>query len=445
MINGLEITSDNIVSVQLENTGPQCWDSKQVKYFTDEYPWIFFNGYNLGCKICKNGFLNVVRTKGIHFAKEWTKGEICAVGEDCKKQQSNLRKKISLHKNTVAHLRTEEVIEKSKHDIIPEHIEKLSKIDTETTEKIFRTAYCIAKNQRPYSDLPKLIDLQIYNGLEMGRILQTDKSCSSIVDHIAIEMRKTICKDIIEFQRKICVIVDESTTLSKKTMLVICLRTTIGSSEDLVTFFFDIVELNETSAESITNAITSNLSSYGMTYDFLAKNLVAFVSDGASTMLGRRGGVATKLLQKYPNLIVWHCLNHRLELSVYDTLKEINGTNHFQSFIEKLYALYHNSPKNMVELQMCAASLEQRLLQIGKIFTIRWVASSKKTLKAIWDNYTALYKHFSTASDDQNKNSKDRSKYLGLKKILASKEFVSNLGKIKFKIYYLSYLYLCDN
>lgn len=331
-----------------------------------------------------------------------------------------------MHKTSNAHLYMERIIYKSKFDDIPEHIKKLSKTEIETTEKVFRTAYCIAKNQRPFSDHPKLIDLQIYNGLNMGRILQSDKSCSNIVDHIAIEMRKKVCNEIIHQQRKLCVIVDESTTLSKKTMLVICLRTTIG--EELITFFLDMVELSATSAEEIKNAIITNLFYYGMTDDFLKKNLIAFVSDGASTMLGRKAGVSTKLQSMYPNLIVWHCLNHRLELAVYDTLKEINGTNNFQSFIENLYALYHNSPKNMNELKECAASLEQQLLHIGKIFTIRWVASSKKTIKAVWNNYTALNAHFSKSSVDSSRNSKDRSKYSGLQKMLASKEFVTNLG-----------------
>jgi len=134
---------------------------------------------------------------------------------------------------------------------------------------VFRTAYCIAINQRPFSDHPKLIDLQIYNGngLNMGRILQSDKSCSNIVDHIAIEMRKKVCSEIIQQQKKLCVIVDESTTLSKKTMLVICLRTAIGW--ELITFFLDIVELSATSAEEIKNAIITCLYSYGMTDDFL--------------------------------------------------------------------------------------------------------------------------------------------------------------------------------
>jgi len=209
-------------------------------------------------------------------------------------------------------------------------------------------------------------------------------------------------------------------------MLVICLRTAIG--EELITFFLDMIELCATSAEAIKNAIITNLFYYGMTDDFLKKNLIAFVSDGASTMLGRKAGVSTKLQSMYPNLIVWHCLNHRLELAVYDTLKEINGTNNFQSFIENLYALYHNSPKNMTELKECASSLEQQLLHIGKIFTIRWVASSEKTIKAVWNNYTALNAHFSKSSVDSSKNSKDRSKYSGLQKTLASKEFVTNLG-----------------
>lgn len=44
-------------------------------------------------------------------------------------------------------------------------------------------------------------------------------------------------------------------------------------------FFFDIVELQ--------SAILKNLSSNGMDDNFLKQNLIAFVSDGASSMLGR--------------------------------------------------------------------------------------------------------------------------------------------------------------
>ncbi|XP_008189972.1 uncharacterized protein LOC103311913 [Acyrthosiphon pisum] len=111
------------------------------------------------------------------------------------------------------------MIDQSMLEVIPNHLQNLSTIDNALTEKIFRTAYFIAKNQRPYTDMSKLVDLYVNNGLEMGRILHTDKACSNIIDLISLEMRKKICKDIVENGKKLCIIVDESTTVSNKTML----------------------------------------------------------------------------------------------------------------------------------------------------------------------------------------------------------------------------------
>jgi len=93
-------------------------------------------------------------------------------------------------------------------------------------------------------------------------------------------------------------------------MLVICLRCAIGDALEVSTFFFDIVELNCTTAESIKNALLCNLSKHNINLEFLKKNLVGFVSDGASTMLGRKTGVGALLLKHFPDLIVWHCYNH---------------------------------------------------------------------------------------------------------------------------------------
>jgi len=54
----------------------------------------------------------------------------------------------------------------------------------------------------------------------------------------------------------------------------------------------------------------------------------------------------------------------------------------------------------MNEFHMCAVSLEHNLQRIGKIFTIRWVASSERIIKAVWNNFPALYQHFTTAAND---------------------------------------------
>jgi len=81
----------------------------------------------------------------------------------------------------------------------------------------------------------------------------------------------------------------------------------------------------------------------------------------------------------------------------------------------------------MTELNACATSLESRILNIGKIFTISWVASSFRTVRAVWNNYVALHKHFQESSIDNKRHGKEISKYFGLNNMLTSKDFVFNL------------------
>ena len=62
------------------------------------------------------------------------------------------------------------------------------------------------------------------------------------------------------------------------------------------------------------NAIRASVTSYGLDL----KKLVGFGSDGCSTMLGKKGGVALKLQQWSPCLLAFHCPAHRLQLAILD-------------------------------------------------------------------------------------------------------------------------------
>jgi hypothetical protein len=61
-----------------------------------------------------------------------------------------------------------------------------------------------------------------------------------------------------------------------------------------------------------------------------------------------------------------------------------------KSFLNKMYAMYHTSPKNARQLNSCAASLEMEILKIGRILSTRQVASNYKTVLAVWQDYEAL-------------------------------------------------------
>jgi hypothetical protein len=219
----------------------------------------------------------------------------------------------------------------------------------ETTIRVFCTVYKIAKQNRLFTDLPVDIELQELNGLNMGRVLHSNFSCANIVDHIAKEMNK-IAQYIIQHNIKISVMVDESTTVSHKSVLVICLRCTLNEDDPPLLFIWDLVELENTTAAGIKDNCLSNFRSHEMDEKFLQECLISFACDGAAVMFGRKTGVATEMKREFPNLVVWHCCSHHLELAVSDMRNEVQGINHFHSYFDKLYSLYSMSPKSQREL-----------------------------------------------------------------------------------------------
>lgn len=127
---------------------------------------------------------------------------------------------------------------------------------------------------------------------------------------------------------------------------------------------------------------------------------------------------------------MWHCANHRLELAVHDVRNEVQGLNNFQFFFDKLYSVYSLSPKNQIELRECASQLEDKFRSVGKVFSIRWVASSMRTLKSFCESYKPIVQHFIQASQDSKREAKECSKYHSLHKIMTSIEFLKNLGVV---------------
>lgn len=142
----------------------------------------------------------------------------------------------------------------------------------------------------------------------------------------------------------------------------------------------------------------------------LIEHLICFASEGASVMTGSKSGVSAVLLDMFPNIILWHCLNHRLELAVGDSLNEVGGINHFKAFLDTIYSLYSQSSKNLLELKSCATLLEAEIKKIGKVLDTRWPASSFSTVKAVWTSFAILAQHFESRSD----GGKDAAKFRGL-------------------------------
>ena len=170
-----------------------------------------------------------------------------------------------------------------------------------------------------------------------------------MIDTTATTMRQDLVNEITKNNKKIGIIIDEATSNAKDSCLVVYIRSNINGSA--VNIFLSIIELSGQDANSICKSLLDLLESNGIDDKYLEKNLIAFTSDGASVMMGAIKGVGTFLKSKYPQIVLWHCLNHRLELAVSDTIKAVGGTQPIEDFFWKIYTIYSQSAKMQRDLK----------------------------------------------------------------------------------------------
>ena len=351
----------------------------------------------------------------------------CSGTSDRQTALASYRNKIRRHETSRAHEIAQELTEKGRRDQLGNIVRTMSETVLAETDAVFRTAYYLAKMNRPFTDHYDLIELQQKNGVNMGTSLHSRYSSTAIVQHIAKEMQKKIVGTIVSSSSKLSVLIDEATSLSHKSAMIVYVKASIdGATPEFM--FLDLVELESQRAAGIEEALLNCLTTAGFSEEWLQKNWVSFVCDGASVMLGKKTGVATRLTARYPNLFTWHCMNHRLELAVSDAVDEVQAVNHFKVFMDKIHNLYSQSSKNARELQEAAQEVGSQVLSIGRVLSTRWVASSFRSVKAVWRSYEALNKHFEKAAADQTRNSKERQTYRGLAHRLQSQEFLCDLG-----------------
>uniref|UniRef100_A0A8C0DBW9 KIAA1586 n=1 Tax=Balaenoptera musculus TaxID=9771 RepID=A0A8C0DBW9_BALMU len=374
---------------------PDCWNEKQALMFTEQYKWLEIKEGKLGCKDCsKVRHLGLKAEKHVHVSEEWIVYLVTPNGSNKTTRQASLRKKIREHDVSKAHGKIQDLLKESINDSVSNLVHKQNNKNIDATVKVFNTVYSLIKHNRPLSDIEGAIELQEKNG-EVN-CLNTRYSATRIAEHIAKEMKMTIFKNIIEENAKICIIIDEASTVSKKRTLMIYLQCTVQSTPAPIMLFVALKELASTTAECIFNTLLSTLNDCGFTNEYLKANLIAFCSDGANTVLGRKSGVATKLLENFPEIIIWNCLNHRLHLSLDDSISEIKQVNHLKIFLNKIYSNYHQSNKSQNKLlENVAKDLEIEIVKIGRIMGPRWAACSLQAATAVWCAHPVLYMHFS--------------------------------------------------
>ena len=112
--------------------------------------------------------LSALKRHGVSLSAEWFNGLVSSYRSSKTSQLTSLRTKIKEHKNSFAHMSAEKIEKKAAESVIEQVADRMNKEEIETTTKVMRTAYYIAKSDRPYSDQTGLLELQALNGINIG-------------------------------------------------------------------------------------------------------------------------------------------------------------------------------------------------------------------------------------------------------------------------------------
>ncbi|CAG2229931.1 unnamed protein product [Mytilus edulis] len=75
------------------------------------------------------------------------------------------------------------------------------------------------------------------------------------------------------------------------------------------------------------------------------KKISGLCTDGASVMVGKKDGLASKLKKENSSLIAVHCICHRLALACTDTNVKLKSIGNVEQIMLQLWKLFHYSPK----------------------------------------------------------------------------------------------------
>ncbi|KAJ8333912.1 hypothetical protein SKAU_G00412310 [Synaphobranchus kaupii] len=224
----------------------------------------------------------------------------------------------------------------------------------------------------------------------MPKSYLSDKACARfIVDIYDGEMEKLLAD--LKKARFISIMIDGATDEGNLENENIYIKF-FDKEKGVVQSFFGIEDVKHANADGIIAAVDSVFQQAGL--ENWRDCVVFLCADGAAVNMGRKNGVAAKLKENIEHLLAIHCVAHRLELGMVDSIKDDAQLKKLQEVLQFLYQQYHYSPKALRELRMLAQALEEKVLKPTNLRGARWLPYIHKATKILCTSYAVFVAHF---------------------------------------------------
>ncbi len=156
----------------------------------------------------------------------------------------------------------------------------------------------------------------------------------------------------------------------------------------------------------------------------MEKKVVCANFDGAAVMMGEKTGVAGRLKKRIPHIITIHCVAHKLELAVLDSVKGCEYLVKFEDTLKTIFKMYYYSPKKRRELTEISELLNEKVAHFSGLKSTRWLPSRLRCLKAVEKNYTPSVVHMENMAGGSDIKSEDAAKAKGVVQEMKTEKFV---------------------
>ena len=210
--------------------------------------------------------------------------------------------------------------------------------------KVFTSIYWLMKEEIANRKIISMLEMLEQIGLDEVKYFN-HRSAGSLRE-MFLTIGQAVEDDILKGLKTAShygLMVDEVTDISVLEQMVTFIQFYDKIEEQVKVAFLSVDNLLEDFDSANSEAISSMILNTLKKFELPTENMSSFVSDGASVMIGKNNGVASRLKRNANSkMINIHCICHWLALACTDTLGDISYIKQVQLWLLQLWRLFES-------------------------------------------------------------------------------------------------------